>query len=58
MRFAIRLLGIRGRILPWRDVINQTPRIGDLRIEESLDRELHRYEIRSAWQGDTHQVSN
>jgi hypothetical protein len=32
---------------PWRDVINLTPRIGDLRIEESLDRELHRY-VRTA----------
>jgi hypothetical protein len=28
-------------------VINLTPRIGDLRIEESLDRELHRY-VRTA----------
>ena len=43
MRFAIRFLRQRGRILPWREVVNQAPRVGDLRIEESLDRELHRY---------------
>jgi hypothetical protein len=28
-------------------VVNQEPRIGDLRIEESLDAELHRY-VRTA----------
>ena len=33
----------RGRILPLRDVVNQEPRLGDLRIEECLDAELHRY---------------
>ena len=43
MRFAIRFLRHRGRILPWRDVMNQEARIGDLRIEECLDAELHRY---------------
>ena len=37
----------RARILPWRDVVNQEPRVGDLRIEECLDRELHRY-VRTA----------
>ena len=47
MRFAIRFLRHCGRILPWRDVINQEPRIGDLRIEECLDAELHRY-VRTA----------
>jgi hypothetical protein len=47
MRFAIRFLRHRGRILPWREVANQEPRVGDLRIEESLDRELHRY-VRTA----------
>ena len=47
MRFAIRFLRNRGRILPWREVINQAPRVGDLRIEESLDRELRRY-VRAA----------
>src|SRR5690349_20550093 len=43
MRFAIRFLRHRGRILPWRDVVNQEARIGDLRIEECMDAELHRY---------------
>ena len=47
MRFAIRFLRQRGRVLPWREVVNQAPRIGDLRIEESLDRDLHRY-VRAA----------
>ena len=47
MRFAVRLLRHRGRILPWRDVVNQEPRVGDLRIEECLDAELHRY-VRTA----------
>lgn len=47
MRVAIRFLRHRGRILPWRDVVNQEPHIGELRIEECLDAELHRY-VRSA----------
>lgn len=47
MRFAVRLLRHRGRVIPWRDVVNRTPRIGDVRIEESRDDELHRY-VRTA----------
>ena len=47
MRFVIRFLRHRGRILPWRDVLNQAPRVGDLRIEECLDTDLHRY-VRTA----------
>jgi len=47
MRFVVRFLRYRGRILPRRDVLNQGPRIGDLRIEECLDAELHRY-VRTA----------
>jgi hypothetical protein len=47
MRFAIRLLRHRGRVIPWRDVINRAPRVGDLRIEEIRDDELHRY-VRTA----------
>jgi len=31
----------------WREVVNQPPRDGDLRIEESLDRERRRY-VRAA----------
>jgi hypothetical protein len=47
MRFAVRFLRHRGRILPWREVVNQQPRTGDLRIEECLDAELHR-DVRTA----------
>lgn len=43
MRFVIRFLRYRGRVLPWRDAINQTPKCGDLRIEECLDENLRRY---------------
>jgi len=43
MLFGIRYLRYRGRILPWRDVINQTLKCGDLRIEECLDANLRRY---------------
>ena len=34
MRFVVRFLRDRGRVLPWRDVMNQAPKYGDLRIEE------------------------
>src|SRR5512140_2917893 len=47
MRFAIRFLRYRGRIVPWRDVMNQALRVGDLRVEECLDDELRRY-VRTA----------
>jgi len=47
MRFAIRFLRARGRILPWREVMNQDLLVGDLRVEECLDEILHRY-VRSA----------
>jgi len=43
MRFTIRLLRYRGRILPWREVINRPALSGDLRVEESFDEELRRY---------------
>jgi hypothetical protein len=42
MRFSIRPLRFRGRILPWRDVINRPGLVGDLRIEECQDEELKR----------------
>jgi hypothetical protein len=48
MRFAIRLLRYHGRILPWRDVVNQPPLVGDLRIEQTHDEELRRY-VRAAF---------
>ena len=47
MEFAVRFLRYRGRILPWRDVMNQALRVGDLRIEECLDDDLRRY-VRTA----------
>lgn len=47
MRFIVRFLRYRGRILPWREVVNQEPRCGDLRIDETLDADLHRY-VRTA----------
>src|SRR5205823_35768 len=55
MRFFVRFLRYRGRILPWRDVINQAPKYGDLRVEETLDHELHRY-VRMARLFDTTNV--
>jgi hypothetical protein len=42
VRFAVRPLRYRGRILPWREVINRPPLVGDLRIEECRDEELKR----------------
>ena len=47
MRFVVRLLRHRGRILPWREVANWVPKRGDLRIEECRDEELRRY-VRTA----------
>ena len=55
MLFVVRLLRYRGRILPWREVINQSPKYGDLRIEETLDQGLHRY-VRMASLFDTTNV--
>ena len=47
MRFAVRLLRYRGRVIPWREVVNRTPAICDMRIEERRDDELRRY-VRTA----------
>ena len=47
MRFAIRVLRYRGRVIPWRDVVNRSPKIGDIRIEELRDEDLRRY-VRTA----------
>ena len=47
MRFAIRLLRYRGRVIPWRDVVNRAPKTGDIRLEELRDDELRRY-VRTA----------
>jgi hypothetical protein len=43
MRFVVRFLRYRGRILPGREVVNRPPAYGDLRIEEVRDEELRRY---------------
>jgi len=43
MRFAVRFLRYKGRVLPWRDVVNRPALVGDLRIEECRDEELKRY---------------
>ena len=49
VRFAVRLLRHRGRLLPWRDVVNRPPLVGDLRIEEVRDEELRRYLRTALW---------
>ena len=47
MRFAVRFLRYRGRIVPYREVVNKPALFGELRIEECHDDELHRY-VRTA----------
>ena len=47
MRFAVRFLRFRGRVIPWRDVVNRAPTVGDVRIEETRDDKLRRY-VRTA----------
>jgi len=47
MRFAVRFLRYRGRIIPYREVVNRPVLVGELRIEECHDDELHRY-VRTA----------
>ena len=42
MRFAIRFLRYRGRIIPHREVVNRPALVGELRVEECHDDELHR----------------
>lgn len=50
MRFAIRLLRYRGRILPWREIDNRPAIVGDLRIEECRDEDLRRnLKVASIW---------
>ena len=55
MRFAVRLLRHRGRVLPWRVVANRPPLVGDLRIEETRDEDLRRY-LRTALLWDDQSV--
>ena len=47
MRFTVRFLRYRGRIVPYREVVNRPALVGELRIEECHDDELHRY-VRTA----------
>jgi hypothetical protein len=47
MHFSVRYLRHRGRVIPWKMVVNQPAKVGDLRIEDSRDEELHRY-VRTA----------
>jgi hypothetical protein len=42
MRYSVRRLRYRGRILPWREVLSRPALVGDLRIEECRDEELKR----------------
>ena len=55
MRFAVRFLRRKGRVLPWAEVANQQPRYGDLRIEECLDDQLKRH-LRTARLSDVGRV--
>lgn len=48
MRFAVRFLRRRGRLLPRRGVANQLPLIGDLPIEQCQDETFKRY-VRTAY---------
>ena len=56
MRFLVRFLRRRGKVLPWKEVVNQEPRYGDLRIEECLDEPAEAPSANGAtlggWQGE------
>jgi len=43
MLFVVRLLRYRGRVLPWREVVNRPALTGDLRAEQCYDEELRRH---------------
>jgi hypothetical protein len=43
MLFVVRLLRYRGRVLPWREVVNRPPLTGDLRVEQCYDEDLRRH---------------
>jgi hypothetical protein len=47
VRFRVRFLRYRGRVLPWREVANRPAFVGDLRVEECRDEDLRRY-VRTA----------
>jgi len=43
MRFSVRFLRHRGRILPYREVVNRPALAGELRVEQCHDNALHRF---------------
>ena len=43
MLFVVHLLRYRGRVLPWREVVNRQALVGDLRVEQCYDEELRRH---------------
>lgn len=58
MRFAVRRLRLRGRVLDRIEVANQQPVIGDLRVEEVLDALLGRYIRTARLRSDTHALGD
>ena len=58
MRFAVRRLRLRGRVLGRIEVANQQPVIGDLRVEEVLDALLGRYIRTARLRSDTHALGD
>ena len=53
MLFVVRLLRFRGRVLPWREVVNRPALAGDLRVEQCYDEDLRRH-VRMARLLDPH----
>lgn len=43
MEFTVLRMRCRGRALPRRELVNGTPAIGDLRVEQAFDQALRRY---------------
>ena len=43
MLFVVRFLRYRGRVLPWREVVNRPALAGDLRVEQCYDEDLRRH---------------
>jgi hypothetical protein len=43
MLLVVRFLRFRGRVLPWREVVNRPALAGDLRVEQCYDEELRRH---------------
>lgn len=56
MRFAVRLLRRRGRLLSRSDVANQPPVVGDLRVEEMMDAVYGRYVRMACLRSEQHAV--